>query len=104
MNKPPELVLKLYSMQPIRSVEVDYRQTGTDTAATFVILTGHGGSTSKGRWETYVKYLNVHVGYNFAAELTHEWDETVRQWLAYEKTNKEEIDLLRKLKAKHGDV
>ena len=104
MDKPPELAIKLYRMQPIRVIEVDYNQTGTDTADTFVKLKGYGGEVTSGRWETYVKYLKVHVGYNFVAELTREWDEKVRQWLAYEKDNAAEITLLRKLKAKHGDV
>lgn len=104
MDKPPELALKLYRMQPIRVIEVDYHQTGTDTADTFVKLKGYDGEVTSGKWETYSKYLNVHVGYNFAAELTREWDEKVRQWLAYEIQNAAEISLLRKLKAKHGDV
>lgn len=104
MDKPPEIALKLYRMSPIRVIEVNYNQTGTDTADTFVVLRGYNGEVSTGRWESYVKYLNVHVGYNFCAELTREWDEKVRQWLAYEKDNSAEIALLRKLKEKHGDV
>lgn len=104
MDKPPELALKLYRMQPIRSLEVDYHQTGTDTAETFVTLKGLDGGVSKGKWASYKGYLRLHVGYNSAAELEPEWERTVEQWLRYEKENKAEIELLRKLKAKHGDV
>jgi len=104
MDKPPELAIKLYRMQPIRVIEVDYNQTGTDTADTFVKLKGYGGEVTSGRWETYVKYLKVHVGYNFVAELKPEWEHAVEAWEAYKKENRREIALLRKLKAKHGDV
>lgn len=104
MNKPPELVLKLYRMQPISSIEVNYYQTGTDTADTFVTLTSANGSESKGKWSTYEKYLRLYVGYNYVASLTREWDEAVVKWLLYEEQNKQELATLRRLKAKHGDV
>lgn len=104
MIKPPDLVIKLYHMQPIRSLAVDYIQTGTDTADTYVIICGANGTTTQGKWSTYEKYLKLYVGYNYVACLTREWDETVFKWLTYERENMEEIDLLRKLKAKHGDL
>lgn len=104
MIKPPDLAIKLYHMQPIRSLAVDYIQTGTDTADTFVILTSVDGTTSQGKWSSYEKYLKLYVGYNYVACLTREWDEAVFKWLTYEEENKNEIALLRKLKAKHGDV
>lgn len=104
MIKPPELAIKLYHMQPIRSLSVDYVQTGTDTADSFVILASADGTTTRGKWNTYEKFLKLYVGYNYVACLTREWDEAVVRWLAYEQENREEIELLRKLKEKHGDI
>lgn len=104
MDKPPELALKLYRMQPICTIDIQYHQTGTDSADTFVTLTSTDGVTTKGLWRTYEKYLHLHVGYNSVVELAPEWEYAVEAWETYEKENREEIAILRKLKAKHGDV
>lgn len=104
MDKPPELAIKLYRMQPICTIDIQYYQTGTDSADTFVTLTSIDGVTSKGLWSTYEKYLCLQVSYNSVAELKPEWEHAVEAWEAYKKENRREIALLRKLKAKHGDV
>jgi hypothetical protein len=68
MKPPNKNLLHLYDFGIIESIDVVYKQTGTDTAETYVKLKNSFGSIY-GKWDTYKEYLDVEVGYNSIAHL-----------------------------------
>ena len=102
MNKPNKNLLKLCSMSYIKAIDIDYKQTGNDTAETYVTITGINGDIAKGLWETYKDYLFLHVSYNSVASIHDEYIKQVAEWKVYEEDNKKDLVEFERLKLKFG--
>tara|TARA_R110000851_G_scaffold294149_1_gene448742 strand:- start:291 stop:563 length:273 start_codon:yes stop_codon:yes gene_type:complete len=89
-------------MSYISGIEVDYKQTGNDTASTYVTITSLNGVMAKGLWKTYEDYLDVGVGYNYVAKVLDKHIKQVAEWKVYEKENKDDIEEFERLKEKLG--
>lgn len=101
MKKPNENAIKLMKLGWIQGIEVDYQQTGNDTADTYCVIKGSNG-TVKGLWRNYKDYLNVRVGHNYVATVKSEYERQYRDWILFEEQNKKELEEYERLKAKFG--
>ncbi len=101
MKKPDKHLIDLLGIGPIRAVRVDRRQTGIDTCEDILTLTGRDGEVC-GESDTYSQYLEWGVWCVTIARLKDEYCKEVLTWIKYEQENKEELELLAKLRAKHG--
>jgi len=100
-QKPPETLSRLYDFGLIQGIHVDYRQTGDDTADTFVVLKSSSGKEIRGKWDTYKKYLCVGVTHAYIAELKDHYRQMVIAWRKYEKSNRAELAEYYRLKRKY---
>ena len=101
MNKPNQIAFRLFQLNRITGICVEYRQTGTDTAETFCEIFGTGGSC-KGLWRTYKDFLSVSVSYNSVATLLPKYITEIKAWNAYEEQNRKELLEYVRLKKKFG--
>lgn len=101
MNKPNKILLRLYECGVIYSIDIEYVQTGTDTAETMCRLYCENGNVG-GKWKTYEPYLDVGVGYNYVAEIKSYFIKECEEWFKFEKENKEELEEYNRLKEKYG--
>jgi len=99
MIKPNEVELKLYEFGTIQGIKVDYRQTGTETAETYVELYS-SKNTIKGLWKTYRDFLSVDVGHSSVARLKGSSSNKCKKWLEFVEDNKLELAEYERLKKK----
>ena len=99
MKKPNGRLLRLCAIGCIQGLRVDYRQTGTDTAATYVKIQGERASI-EGLWDTYKNYLNVGVTPCTVAQIRSECINEVEAWHEYSRVNKLELAEYKRLKLK----
>lgn len=99
MKKPDKNLLMLYSLGFIKSITINYKQTGNDTADTFCEIKGNIKSV-KGLWKTYEQYLNVRVNHNSIAEVHKAYQNDCEEWFKFERENEEELKEYERLKAK----
>lgn len=99
MNKPNKNLIKLCELGYITEIKVSYRQTGTDTAETFVKITGSGGKV-EGLWTTWNPYLRLRIDYNTIAEVVPHMQAEVEAWKDFEKKNAAELATYNRLKKK----
>lgn len=85
----------------VDTVKVEYRQTGADTAETFVILIA---GKAKATWtaDTFRKVARLNLSYNTAVEPNYGVRERVEAREAWEKANAKELAEYERLKAKFG--
>jgi hypothetical protein len=102
MNKPNDVVLRLYKIGTIHGLHIEQRQTGADTADTFVEITGSNGKES-GLWKTYKQHLDLTPGYNSVCCLRRSDAEHVEAWKRFERENAAELAEYKRLRAKFGD-
>lgn len=86
----------------ITGIRVDYKQTGTDTAETFIYLQDWIGKERCWSEGTFRKYVDLRLGYNSIAEPKPGIKERVKARLDWEKANDYELNLYKKLKEKYG--
>ncbi len=101
MKKPNKIILNLYNLGWINEMKVDYKQTGTDTADTFCVLSD-GKKQIKGKWSTYKEYLEVRVSHAYIAKLKPTYEKQAEDWKKFEKENADDLAELERLKAKLG--
>ncbi len=101
MKKPNETILKLYALEWINEMKIDYKQVGVDTFDTFCVL-GDGKKQVKGRWDTYKQYLDVGVSYAYIAKLKPGYEKQVEDWKKFKKENSSDLAEFERLKAKLG--
>ena len=101
MKKPNATILTLFKLGQITGISVDYRQTGTDTAETYVTLTG-GNASFTGKWGTVKDYLDVSVRVNEVARLDRRYQVQCEDWLAFVSREKKEFKEYERLKKKFG--
>ncbi len=93
--------MRLYDLQYINGITVHYNQTGTDTADTFVDITGWNGKKIKNHpWVIYREYLELRVDYNSIAHIKDHYMKQIQDWLTFEKRNKRDLVEYRRLKKK----
>jgi len=101
MEKPSDALMRLYELEYIVSITVHYRQTGTDTADTFVDILGWKGKKIKEHpWTIYKEYLEVQMEYNSIAHIKDRYTKQILEWIAFEKRNKKDLSEYRRLKKK----
>lgn len=101
MERPIDLKLWLYDSWPIRSLRVNYRMTGEDTAETTVTIEGAKGAKIL-LWRTLEPLLEVGVDYNSVARLNYTTQNEVRLWREFEKEHAADLAELQRLKQKLG--
>tara|TARA_R110002096_G_C14012308_1_gene669147 strand:+ start:144 stop:452 length:309 start_codon:yes stop_codon:yes gene_type:complete len=99
MKKPSNIIFKLKDLGLIQGIYIDYKQTGTDTADTFCVITGSNGEC-KGKWGTYEDYLDVNIGYNHIAKLKDCCVSELAGYKAFEEENKKDLAEYERLKLK----
>lgn len=108
MKKPNDFVLRLYNdcMDSLTAIKIDYKQTGVDTAETFLTITGYEGDGMEGKKTKTVKYDNVknlydfRIDYNSVGKMKCSVLGEVEEWIDYEEKNKEEYNDYLRLKRK----
>lgn len=103
MEKPNEIVIKLYGLGCIHGLHIEQRQTGTDTAETFVKITGSNGK-AEGKWHSYREYLELVPDHNSVCHVKEMYVRQVEDWRKFEKHNAKELAEYKRLKAKFGDA
>lgn len=103
MEKPNEIVMKLCRLGRIHGLHIEQKQTGTDTAETFVKITGSNGK-AYGLWETYREFLDLVPDYDSVCHVKALYARQVDDWLKFEKQNAKELSEYKRLKAKFGDA
>jgi len=99
MKKPNDIIFKLEELGLIKGIYIDYKQTGTDTADTFCVITGSNGEC-KGKWDTYEQYLDVNIGYNHIAKLRDEHVKALVNYKVFTENNEKELAEYERLKLK----
>lgn len=97
----PPALKKLMQLGTIKSIKIEYKQTGTDTADSFVTL-GGDGEDIVGLWSSYIEYLNVKVDYCSVAQVKEFYVEQWNGWKTYRKNNEKELAEWKRLKKKYG--
>jgi len=103
MEKPNKIVMKLCDLGWIHGLHIEQRQTGTDTAETFVKITGSNGKV-EGRWHTYREFLDLVPSHNSVCHVKEKYVRQVDDWRKFEKQNAKELAEYKRLKDKFGDV
>lgn len=99
MEKPNEIVIKLCGIGSIHGLHIEQRQTGTDTAETFVKITGSDGK-AEGLWDTYREFLDVVPDHDSVCHVKDKYARQVECWREFEKQNAKELAEYKRLKAK----
>ena len=103
MEKPNEILMKLCGLGWIHGLHIAQRQTGTDTAETFVKITGSNGKAD-GKWCSYREYLELVPGHNSVCHVKEKYVRQVEDWGEFKKQNAKELAEYKRLKDKFGDV
>ena len=99
MEKPNEIAVKLCGIGCIHGLYIEQRQTGTDTADTFVKITGSNGK-AEGLWRTYREFLELVPDHNSVCHVKEKYARQVEDWRKFEKQNAKELAEYKRLKAK----
>lgn len=103
MEKPTDILVRLCDLGWLHGLHIEQRQTGTDTADTFVKITGSNGK-AEGRWYTYREFLELVPDHNSVCHVKEKYRRQVEDWSAFEKQNAKELAEYRRLKEKYGDA
>ena len=110
MKMPNNLLISIYNIGTIKTIDVEYKQTGNDTADTFIILRGLSGESLSFKYDKFSKkgklfdeVVELKIGYNYCAKLKEQYKSEVREWLEYHEQNREEYNQYLKLKEKFGE-
>ena len=101
MKKPNSYLLRLYEIGRIRGIEILQKQTSSDSADTFCVIS-NGKFTIKGKWSTYSGFINVQPFSDGIAKLLPEYEKQVEDWIKFETENDIELKEYERLKAKYG--
>lgn len=99
IEKPSKALISLCEIGIIEKLAIEYRQTGTDTADTYIIITGSEGEVS-GLWHIYKPFLDIGIGHNYVARIHLHMENSVDQWKKFVKKNAKELAEYKRLKAK----
>lgn len=110
MQKPNNLLISIYNIGIIKTIDVEYRQTGNDTADTFIVLRGISGESMSFKYDTFSNKgrlfndaVELKIGYNYCAVLKPKYKNEVKAWMDYHEQNQEEYNQYLKLKEKFGE-
>lgn len=98
MKKPIDLALWLYGAD-VTSVDVEYLQTGTDTADTFVTIRNSKGE-KRLRWNTLAELVEVGMDHRSIMRLRESVARECVEWRDFAKRNQHELAEYERLKAK----
>lgn len=101
-EKPCELALWIADGWPIRALEVQYVQTGVDSATTVVVITPDEGKARRVNWDKISDLVEVKVDYNSVLRLRWHENEKVKKWREFEAENDQDLRELARLKTKLG--
>lgn len=103
MKKPSDIAIWLVENEPFHTMHIEYRATGVDTAASYVMLTGNQKvrEFELGELVPYVIYRPTHCS---VLEIKREVRDDYEKWKKFEKNNVEELAIYRRLKAKFEGV
>lgn len=96
---PSDTLLKLCNIGHIHGLDIRQRQTGTDTADTFVKITGSSGEL-EGRWSTYEAYLDLRPGHDYVCSVKPGYVKIVQEWHQFCKDNAAELAEYERLRKK----
>lgn len=83
-------------------VQVEYRQTGTDTAETYIHLRSSNGDKRVWLDRTFNRYCKLKLDYYRIVEPVEGLRAKVKARLDWEKANDYELNLYKQLKEKYG--
>ena len=103
MEKPSDIAMELYGLGWLHGLYIDYRQTGADTAETFVKISGSNGN-AEGLWRSYREYLDLTPSHNSICKLKEKYDRQITEWKKFEKENANDLAEYKRLREKFGDA
>ena len=103
MDKPSEILIRLCKLGWIHGLHIEQKQTGTDTAETFVTITGSDGK-AEGKWNAYRDFLELVPGHNSVCHVKEKFIRQVEDWQNFEIQNAKELADYKRLREKFGDV
>lgn len=99
LEKPRAIVLQLYNLGAIHSLQIKVNQVGDDRSETRLTLTGTWG-TSTFKVERLADYLSYGPGYNSIARLVHPWPTRCREWNSYLEQEDKDLTEYKRLQEK----
>lgn len=107
MKQPDELALWL-SRYFIDTMKIDYRQTGCDTAETYIIMSGSGMNDDDETVDVereellseVSKYVDFQPSHNQVFVLSAKYDNECRAWWNFVEENEEDLEEYERLKKK----
>ena len=102
MKKPNQEAINLVMFGPVIGIRVEHRQTGTDTAETYLHLKNREGKVSVVKAPTFHRFMDLHLDHYRIARVKTDVQETVEEWQKFEKQHRAEIREYERLKAKFG--
>ena len=99
MKKPNNNLLRLHEAGRIRGIFIEQKQTGSESADTFCVITC-GNKTIKGLWSTYSHYIKFKPFHDGIACIYDEYINQLQKWFLYENDNERELKEYERLKAK----
>ena len=99
MKKPDENLIRLCELGCIEKVSIEYLQTGTDTADTYVTFE-NGKKKLRGLLSTYAMWLDFRPTHRAVWDVPRRFVDEVIAWKEFEKNNAKELAEYKRLKAK----
>lgn len=99
MKKPSEHALWLYKNWPIHGIKVEHKQTGDDTAESFVTVASAAGTRKMPALE-FDELCTLRRDYNSICDLKPSEKIKVTDWLAFENENKADLAEYERLRKK----
>lgn len=99
--KPSDLAIWVYEHE-IYGVQVEYVQTGTDTADTCVVITDENGKSKTVWWRDLKPLVNVEMSHRSIMRANKQTEREVEAWKAWEKEHKSDLVEYLRLKDKLG--
>lgn len=101
-EKPTQLETRLADIDIAVALHVDYRQTGTDTADTFWVVSNWNNKKFEFQGGIPMKYLDFSPDYRSVFQVRKEVIDKVKVWKAFEKSHEHELAEYERLKKKFG--
>lgn len=101
MKKPKHYETKKWLCKnTIIGIEVNYHQTGTDTAETFWTLTTYSGEQKEFRAPLISKFINIDPLHSSIAGIDKSFSDEIKEYDKFVKENDAELKEYERLKAK----
>jgi hypothetical protein len=99
--RPNPMLMNLSRIGWLHGIHLQQRQTGTDSADTFCVITGSDGKV-EGLWSSYSQYLEVRPDHNSIARISERWRKLIEVWDEYAKREQHDLAEYERLKRKFG--